>query len=88
MGLELAFGHLGVMTAQASYLVQMGRGVLIGQRACWLVTSAEESIDSTRAGATDCLHSAATFSHLECPQNLVAIQGLVFSLLKMAASDG
>ncbi len=79
MGLELAFGHLGVMTAQASLLAQMGRRVLIGQHTCRLMTSVEESIDNTRAGASDSLHSAATFSHLECPQNLVAIQGLVFS---------
>ncbi len=29
--------------------MQVGRGVLIGQRACWLMTKARESIDSLRA---------------------------------------
>ncbi len=36
--IEFAFGRLGVMTTQASWLAQAGRDVLIGQRACWLMT--------------------------------------------------
>ncbi len=43
------------MTTQASWLAQVGRGVLIGQRACWLMTYARESIDSLRA-KSDRLH--------------------------------
>ncbi len=31
--LELAFGRLDVTTAQASWLAQVGHGILIGQRA-------------------------------------------------------
>ncbi len=54
--IEFAFGPLGVMTTQASWLVQMGRGVLIGQRACWLLTLAQESIDSPRT-KSDRFHS-------------------------------
>ncbi len=36
--IELAFGRLGVITTQTSWLAQVGDGVLIGQRACWLMT--------------------------------------------------
>ncbi len=36
--IEFAFGRLGVITTQASWLVQVGDGVLIGLRACWLMT--------------------------------------------------
>ncbi len=35
-------------------------GVLIGQSAYGLLALAREAIDSTRAGASDSLHSAAT----------------------------
>ncbi len=54
--LECAFGRLGVMTTQASWLVQVGRGVLIGQRSCRLMTSARESVESARA-RSDTWHS-------------------------------
>ncbi len=55
-----AFGRLGVTYAQASWLAQVGRGVLIGQSACRLLASAREAIDSTRAGTSGRLHWAAT----------------------------
>ncbi len=38
--IQFAFGRLAVMTTQASWLAQMGGGVLIGQRVCWLMTHA------------------------------------------------
>ncbi len=53
---EFAFGRLGVMTTQASRLAQVGCSVLIGQRACWLMALALESIDSSRA-KSDRLHA-------------------------------
>ncbi len=34
--IQLAFSHFSVMTTQASWLAQMGRGILICQRACRL----------------------------------------------------
>ncbi len=37
-------------TVHASWLVRMGRCVLIGHRTCRLMTQARESIDTTRAG--------------------------------------
>ncbi len=43
--IEFAFGRLGVITTQASWLAQMGCGVLIDQRACWLMMYARESIE-------------------------------------------
>ncbi len=54
--IEFAFGRLSVMTIQASWLEQEGRRVLIGQRACWLITQARESIDRPRA-KNDRLHA-------------------------------
>ncbi len=36
--LRKKFGRLGVITTQASLLAQVGDGVLIGQRSCWLMT--------------------------------------------------
>ncbi len=42
-------------------MAQLGRGVLIGQSACRLLTLAREAIDSTRASGR--LHSAATGAH-------------------------
>ncbi len=36
--IEFAFGRLGVMATQASWLAQVGRGVLVGQSACWLMS--------------------------------------------------
>ncbi len=48
------FGRLSVMTAQASRLVQVRHGVLIGQRACMRVSvdiSVRGAIDSTHAGS-------------------------------------
>ncbi len=54
--IEFAFGRLGVMTTQASWLAQGGRGVLVGQRTWWLMTLARESIDSSRA-KSDRLHA-------------------------------
>ncbi len=47
---EVAVGHLGVTDAQASFLAQVERGVLIGQSACRLLTFAREVIDCKRAG--------------------------------------
>ncbi len=41
----------------------MGDGVLIGQSACRLLTFARDAIDSTRAGASGSLNSAATGTH-------------------------
>ncbi len=38
--IEFAFGRLGVITTQTSWLAQAGGGVLIGQRAYWLITQA------------------------------------------------
>ncbi len=49
--IEFAFCRLGVTNAQASWLAQVGRGVLIGQSACGLLTFAREAIDSTHAGS-------------------------------------
>ncbi len=53
--IEFAFGRLVVMTTQASWLAQVELGVLIGQRTCWLMTEARESIDSPHA-KSDRLH--------------------------------
>ncbi len=41
-------------------LAQVGRGVLIGQRASRLMTQAREAIDSTHAGKSDSSHLTAT----------------------------
>ncbi len=56
----LARDNLGVTTAQASWLAQVGRGALIGQSACRLLAFARESIDCTRLVTGGSLHSAAT----------------------------
>ncbi len=48
MRLEFTFGHLGLTNAQASLLVQVGRGVLIVQSVCRLLVYAREAIDSNR----------------------------------------
>ncbi len=50
--IEFVFGRLGVMTTQASWLAQVGRGVLIGQR----VLAIDESVDIPRA-KSDQLHA-------------------------------
>ncbi len=64
--LEFALGRLGVMTTQASWLAQVGCGVLIGQSA--FKRSPEKrsiarvwgAIDNTRAGTSGILRLAAT----------------------------
>ncbi len=60
---------LGLMTnVQASRLAQVGRGFLIGQSACRLLTVAREVIDSTHAGhaatSTELLHVQVVKSSL------------------------
>ncbi len=57
---KFAFGYLGVTTAHASWLAQVGCGVLIGRDACRLLAFAREAIDNTREGTSGSLHLAAT----------------------------
>ncbi len=71
--IEFSFGRLGVMTTQASWLVQVGNVALIGQRTCWLMTQARESIDSP-SGKSDRLHACRRkwqlqphLMHVQCP---------------------
>ncbi len=60
--IEFAIGRLGLTTAQVSRLVQVGRSVLVGQGACWLLVCVREAIDSARAGhATACVYGQECF---------------------------
>ncbi len=52
---EFAFGYLGVTTAHASWLAQVGCGILIGRDACRLLAFARETVDNTRTGASGSL---------------------------------
>ncbi len=70
------------MTTQASWLAQVGDGVLIGQRACWLMTLARESIDNPRAksdrlqACADKWQLAATvINHLRFDLRLYGLNG-------------